>query len=208
MFPTTANSAKNLAAQLTESKIESSGVQAGKAFLKFDFKSGDFSFGRDGDDVTGETLVVNTYSIQHGWTLWVNGAPQKVSVPFTEYLPDPMPPQAGNEPTESRSFEARFLDDEETIVVFDTNSYGGRRGVDTLLNAIKSRALNGDSEYLFPKIELTSDSYKAKQGGTVYNPVFNIVGWLNAEGQEFTDTPKVEHKEEEAAPVTRRRRRA
>lgn len=205
MFPTTQNSALNLASMLAETKVVSSENTGGKAYLKFDFKTGDYVFGRDAEDVTGETIVVNTYSIQHGWTLWVNGSPQKVSAPFNQMLPTPMAAQQGNEPTESRSFEARFQDDEDTILLFDTNSYGGRKGVDSLLNQIKSRALNGESEFLFPVIKLESESYKAKQGSTVHNPIFKIVGWVNADGVEFEETKQIESSDNAETPVRRRR---
>ncbi len=203
MFPTTQNSATNLVGMLAEAQVQTSSA-GGKAFLKFDFKSGDFAFGRDLEDITGETIVVNTYSIQHGWTLWVNGSPQKVSAPFNEALPTPMEAQGGNSASESRSFEARFEDDAETILVFDSNSHGGRSGVDSLLNAIKARAVSGETDFLFPKIKLESTSYKAKQGSTVYNPKFNIVGWVNAEGVTSEDKPEAVE-DAEATPVRRRR---
>jgi len=206
MFPTTANSATNLASMLAETKVTESTNAAGKAFMKFDFKSGDFAFGRDGEDITGETIVINTYSIQHGWTLWVNGSPKKVSAPFNEELPEPMPSVDGNDPTESRSFEARFEDDPDTILVFDSNSHGGRTGVNKVLEQIRARAISGETEYLFPRVKLDSDSYKAKQGATVHNPIFTVVGWINAEGTEQVSTAKLEEVQDDAAPVRRRRK--
>jgi len=205
MFPTAQNSATSLAAALTESKVQETTSNAGKAFLKFDFKSGDFTFGRDAVDVTDEEICINTYSIQHGWVLWVNGSAQKEMVPFNQSLPAPMPAQQGNEPSEARGFEARFLDDEDTIIVFESNSYGGRQGVDTLLNAVKGRALSGEETFLFPIVKLTSTSYKAKQGNTIHNPKFEIVGWVDAEGNRQTETAQLEDTTTEEAPVRRRR---
>ena len=206
MFPTTTNSATNLAEMLAETKVSESNNATGKAFMKFDFKSGDFSFGRDAEDITGETIVINTYSIQHGWTLWVNGSPKKVSAPFNAELPEPMPSVDGNDPTESRSFEARFEDDPDTILVFDSNSHGGRTGVNKVLDQIKARAMSGEGEYLFPRVKLDSDSYKAKQGATVHNPVFTIVGWINAAGTEQDVVEKIETEQDDASPVRRRRK--
>jgi hypothetical protein len=206
MFPTTQNSATSLAGMLAETKVQAATNNAGKAYLKFDFKTGGFSFGRELEDVTNETIIVNTHSIQHGWTLWVNGSPQKVSAAFNQELPAPMESAGGNDPSESRSFEARFEDDEDTILVFDSNSYGGRSGVDSLLNEIKARASSGETEYLFPKIKLESSNYKAKQGSTVYNPNFTVVGWVNMDGDLAVETAKIAVEEvEESAPVRRRR---
>lgn len=206
MFPTTNNSSTNLASMLAETKVAESNTSQGKAFLKFDFKSGDFSYGRDAEEITGETIVINTYSIQHGWTLWANGTPKKVSAPFNAELPEPMAPVDGNSPTESRSFEACFQDDPDTILVFDSNSHGGRTGVNKVLDQIKARAVSGEGEYLFPKVKLSSDSYKAKQGATVHNPVFKIVGWLNLDGEEQSSTAKLEDNLDDS--MVRRRRKA
>jgi len=206
MFPTTNNSSTNLASMLAETKVAESNTSQGKAFLKFDFKSGDFAYGRDAEEITGETIVINTYSIQHGWTLWANGAPKKVSAPFNAELPEPMAPIDGNSPTESRSFEACFQDDPDTILVFDSNSHGGRTGVNKVLDQIKARAVSGEGEYLFPKVKLSSDSYKAKQGATVHNPVFKIVGWLNLDGEEQSSTAKLEDNLDDS--MIRRRRKA
>ena len=206
MFPTTNNSSTNLASMLAETKVAESNTSQGKAFLKFDFKSGDFSYGRDAEEITGETIVINTYSIQHGWTLWANGTPKKVSAPFNAELPEPMAPVDGNSPTESRSFEACFQDDPDTILVFDSNSHGGRTGVNKVLDQIKARAVSGEGEYLFPKVKLSSDSYKAKQGATVHNPVFKIVGWLNLDGEEQSSTAKLEDNLDDS--MIRRRRKA
>ena len=86
-------------------------------------------------------------------------------------------------PSEARCFEARLLED-DGILVFDTNSYGGRQGVDDLLNQITERAARGESEYLFPQVRLDSNSYTAKTGNVVFNPKFFITGWVNAEGEK------------------------
>ena len=207
MFLTTQQSATNLAAALVDSKVNSSGASAGKAFMKFAFQTGGFSFGRDQIDISGEAIVINTYSIQHGWTLWVNSSPQKELVPFSQDLPFPMEAQQGNTPTEARAFEARFADDEDTILVFETNSYGGRSGVDKLLNEIRGRALKGETEYLFPKVKLNSTSYKSKQGSTIHNPIFEVVEWVNGQGEPQEVVEAIQDNSPEAeAPTTRRRR--
>jgi len=206
MFPTTTTSATNLVSMLADTKVAESNTSHGKAFLKFDFKSGDFAFGREAEDITGETIVINTYSIQHGWTLWANGTPKKISAPFNAELPEPMPSVDGNSPTESRSFEACFQDDPDTILVFDSNSHGGRTGVNKVLDQIKARAISGESEYLFPEVKLESESYKSKQGSTIHNPVFKIVGWLNLDGKAQEVAAKLEDTQDEATPVRRRRK--
>lgn len=210
MFPTVQNSIGSLSDALTHSKVNTTSSAGGKAFMKFDFKSGDFTFGRDAEEITGDEIVVNSYSFQHGWMLWVNSQPSKEMRSFTEDMPPAMPAVEGNQPSEARSFEARFEDDAETILSFETNSYGGRSGCDALLKAVTERAGQGETEYLFPVVTLDSESYKAKQGATIHNPMFNVVGWVNAEGErQEAEAPKLEQQAEETEEQpTRRRRRA
>src|SRR5690554_1716822 len=168
MFPTTQSTITDLSSALAHSKIQNAGnSSAGKAFLKFNFKDGSFTFGRDQEDITGEEIVVNVATFAHGWTLWVNSQPQKVMRSFVEPLPDPMPAVDGNQPSESRGFEARFPEeDDDTILVFETNSFGGRKGADKLLTEVSVRSASGEAEYLYPVVRLTSESYKRSEEHT------------------------------------------
>ena len=82
---------------------------------------------------------------------------------------------------------------------------------DEKLSEIKAKAVSG-SAYLYPAVELTSDSYvHKKRGNTIYNPVFTVVGWTNENGEYEEDTAKLEvdkteATEEKEAPKRRRRR--
>lgn len=211
MFPTTQSSITDLSSALAQSKVHhADNSSAGKAFLKFNFKDGSFTFGRDQEEITGEEIVVNVATFAHGWTLWVNGQPQKVMRSFVEQLPEPMPSVDGNQPSESRGFEARFPEaDDDTILVYETNSFGGRKGADKLLTEVSIRSASGEAEYLYPVVRLTSENYKSKQGSTIHNPVFEVVGWMNQDGVRQGETARVEAPEsepEEETPVRRRRR--
>lgn len=215
MFPTTSNSVTDLQSALKQSQVQETAGEGGKAFLKFGFQTGSFEFGRDKEDITGEQIVINIASFRHGWTMWVNKSPKKVQASFTDPLPMPPAAEAGNEPTESRGFEAAFLDeDDDTIITFETNSFGGRKGADNVLTAVKTRASSGEANFLFPVVELTSESYQSKQGSTIHNPVFKIVDWMDQEGNMESATAKIaapveeESAEVEEAQPKRRRKRA
>lgn len=211
MFPTTSTKITDLSSALKQSKVQQTTSSAGKAFIRFDFKTGEFFYGRDQEEITGEQIVVNTASFSHGWVLWVGGQAQKVMRSFVEPLPEPMPAVGHDQPTEARGFEARFEDDEETILVFESNSYGGRKGCDSLLAAITMKSSSGEEDFLFPVVKLESESYKAKQGGTIHNPVFKVVDWMNAEGElESTNGTKkiASESEPEEEEGSRRRRRS
>lgn len=208
MFPTVQVNSKDLATKLQNSRVQSNAQSAaGRAFIKFDFKTGDFFFGRDADCISGEEIVVNTASIAHGWVLWHNGTANKVYKSFADDLPEPMPSMGDDDPTEARAFEARFQDDPDTVLMFETNSYGGRKGVDTLLSELTAQSLK-NPEYLFPVVRLESENYKAKQGGIIHNPIFTVTGWMNAAGDMLGDVKAIEEEVEEEAPKLRSRRRA
>lgn len=207
MFPTTNASITDVSSALAHSKVNENVSNGAKAFIRFDFKTGAFSFGRENEEITGDEVIVNTTSFSHGWVLWVNGTPSKVMRSFVEDIPEPMPNSpTGDAPAEARGFEARFEDDPNTVLMFETSSYGGRKGCDTLLNAIRARSAGGEKEYLFPVVKLESESYRSKQGSTIHNPQFTIVGWVNQEGVREEVVQRIEEQAEE--PVVRRRRNA
>lgn len=215
MFPTTQNNITNLKTALQNSKVHETTNGSGKAFIRFDFSDGTFTYGREQEEITGDTIVINSYSFQHGWILWHNRQAEKVMRSFVEELPEALAPKGNDQPAEARAFEARFEDDPETILVFETNSYGGRSGVDSLIRAISLKSAQGEENFLFPVVELDSSSYESKQGRTIFNPIFKIVGWMNEAGemeqaqQAIESQPEPEPEpEQEEAPAPKRRRRA
>lgn len=176
----------DLAAAIVGNKVNTQGPTGGiGGFLKFDFESGSYSYGRDGDDVTDDSILINTRTISHGWTLWADGKVQKSYAPFTQDLPAPMLPVAGKQPSESRAFQGNFWDEGAPgpALTFETNSYGGRQAVNRLIEQIAAQAVK-DPVHLFPLVKLKSEFYVAKAyGRVIHNPVFEIVGWADADGK-------------------------
>ena len=182
-FPTVMNPS-DLSTALAGSQVQATTGLVGMSFLKMDFESGDWMLGQDADDVTDELVLVNTTTIQHGWVLWSGGRPAKNLVGFTQGLPMPMESIGEDHPSEARAFQGALVDDGE-MLAFETSSYGGRKGVDTLLGKVKAHATEG-SQHLYPKVRLTSESYpnKKRGGKLVFNPIFEIVAWCDQEGKE------------------------
>ena len=212
-FPTVMNPA-DLSTALAQSQVRETTGLAGFSFLKMDFESGEWLLGQNADVeiVSGELVLVNSTTIQHGWILWSGGGrPNKTFTAFDQPLPQPMDSIGDDHPSEARSFQGALIDDGEPLA-FDTNSYGGRKGVDVLLGKIKAHSAEG-SKFLFPKVKLTSESYEnQKRGGKLtYNPVFEIVAWCDDEGNEEGEAPaQVEAKPEvevSAEPKKRQRRK-
>lgn len=221
-LPTVSTSASALREAFGQSKVQETTGGIG-GYIKFHYETGEFSFGRDQEEVSGDTVLVNVSTFCHGWVLWhpVDGA-NKNLVPFTQELPEPMPNVVHKgktvEPSQGRAFQGMFMDGDEATdaFTFETNSYGGRQAVDALLVAVKARAAEGKDD-LFPLVTLDSTSYENKSyNKTIHNPVFTIVGWRTWEGVEAADAnePKkleadapAEEKAAEEAPKPKRRRR-
>lgn len=214
-FPTVANTISNLSQALqNEVKVKPTEDKSGQAFIKFDYKRGEFFYGRDAVEITQDEIIVNTDTLAHGWILWHQGKAEKELVSVFAPLPEAMESKDEDHPSEARGFMAAFPDDADTKLVFESNSYGGRKGVDALLNSIRAKSMEGETEYLYPVVKLTSESYKHPKG-LVHNPIFEVVGWVNRDLQrqgeavkQVESKPEAEPEVEAAAPVRRRRRKA
>ena len=209
-FPSVMN-ATDLSTALAGSQVQETTGLAGFSFLKMDFESGEWLLGQDAEVVTDELVLVNTTTIQHGWILWSGGRPEKLFVGFSQPLPMAMASIGDDHPSEGRSFQGALSDDGE-MLAFDTNSYGGRKGVDVLLGQIKAHAAEG-SQHLYPLVKLTAESYSNKKRGgkMTYNPLFEVVAWCDDKGvKEEGAAQMVENKTEaviEEAPQIKRRKR-
>jgi hypothetical protein len=187
-FPSVMNPT-DLSTALAQSQVQETTGLAGFSFLKIDFETGEWFLGQDAEIVSDELVLVNTTTIQHGWILWSGGRPNKSFVGFSQPLPQPMEAIGDDHPSEARSFQGALIDDGEPLA-FDTNSYGGRKGIDVLLGKIKAHSAEG-SKHLFPKVKLTSESYanKKRGGKLTFNPVFEIVAWCDTDGNEEGEAP-------------------
>ena len=177
-------------------------------FLKIDFNTGIWTSGQDSDDVTGQEVIICTPTIRHGWILWSGGRPKKRWAKFTEPLPmriEPVTSAQGqlDEPSEARGLEAAFTED-GTQVTLDTNSYGGRKAIDTILSMIRVEATNG-GQFLYPVVTLSNESYPGKgmrAGKDNFNPVFKFVAWADENGNRKDEIAEV------AAPVAKVQKRS
>lgn len=190
------------------------GDSAGKMFLRFDFQTGKWTCGKEQHNVTGIEALVNTASIGHGWTMWVAGTPKKAIVPFDQPMPTAMPPEGQVYPQEARVLAGAFTDGSGEFV-FETNSLGGRNGVDAIIKQVILRAQQGHETFLYPVVELGSGSYTHKtHGRVIHTPKFEILDWADINGVRenqnmitgaVADEDEYEEEEVEQAPVRRRR---
>jgi hypothetical protein len=174
----------------------------GVPFLSFDSKrTGEWLFGVDKEPCTGEVFSLDLTSLKHGWIQWHQKKANRRMAPINAELPEPQDPieytdskgrAQVDEANEGRSFEGSFADG--TRFLFETNSFGGRKAVDSVLQQLFVRAAQ-NSPYLFPQIELASESYEHKEWGKLWNPQLTIAAWFDENGEPEHGAAKL------AAPV-------
>lgn len=170
----------------------------GVPFLSFDSKrTGEWLFGVEKEPCTGEVFALDLTSLKHGWILWHQKKANRRLVPINAPLPEPQDdihytdskgkPQVDS-PNEGRALEGSFEDG--TRFLFETNSYGGRKAVDSVLQQLFTRANQG-TPFLFPQIALESESYDHKEYGKLWNPVLTVTAWFDENGNEESVTAQL-----------------
>lgn len=204
----------------------------GVAFLKMG-KSGIWVYGADEMEIEEESLwAVNPASFKTGYIAWEQGntAGGPVGEEMRSITEDPLvstdlPHLDGAKWNQQIGFQVACINGEDagTQAVFKSSSKGARGAFDDLLQQLMTHyKANPGADKVVPVIELLVDSYKHKEYGKIYKPVFKIVEWATMEGVMQTDEPEdepepaVEPKaakvkatpKKEASPRKRRRRAA
>ena len=200
-FPTVQANISDLKQSLATSEVDAGGSGAQMSFLSFAARRNAWEYGRDKEDVSGQILHINAASFVHGWVLWSQRKCTKVMASIMEPMPQqPEPKQKPNGqldyPSEGRGFQGKWEDSDE-IVSFESGTLGGKNAVNKVIAEVKRKAVAG-SDYIFPKVELNSYSYTNNNGDEVFSPVLDIVGWTDQDGNEETNTPKLEPRSRKA----------
>ena len=219
-MPVVQRSASVARDMLTQNRVQQTpGGDMG--FLKFDSKrTGEWLFGAAGESVQGDIFALDLESLKHGWVLWHAKKPNRRMVAINQDLPEPQEPihytDAKGKPQTDEANEARSIEgwfDDGTKFQLEISTYGGRKAIDGLFAELFSRAAAG-SDFIFPQVKLTSDSYDHASYGLVYTPVMEVVAWFDDQGnQEQDEAPKLEAvpepepEPEDPAPAPRRQRR-
>ncbi len=147
-------------------------------------KDGKWVWGAEENDVKdSDRWVVNPDSISLGFIAWAGG--QVVGEQMAS-LVDPTPIDQGNlPPVEGDGWQPQVAVQlknpvTDTEVIFKTSSQGGREAVSVLCTALVEQAATNPAAPL-PVVRLTNDSYKHKDYGKIYKPVFDIVDWTDAD---------------------------
>lgn len=175
----------------------------GRSLLKLDKRDGVWVFGAEAIQVEEEAVIaIDPNSFKHGVIAWDDGKP---AGEFMAPVWEPKPAAPVGTPfkfDDQLSFEAVISNGEDkgTELIFKTTSLGGLEGIRKLGKEILSRL---DQEDIVPLVRLAVDSYRHKQYGKIYKPVFNVASWATPAGAVTEPVAPVEE-----APATRRRRPA
>lgn len=179
------------------------GLMGGQALLRLT-KVGQWVLGQESEAVhEGQQFIVNPVSVQTGYVAWWQGGIEgEVMQPLSMGPVDPDklgPVNSGGIPPGGKAPSGRGWEDQVSVnlasfdgmqVVYRTNSLGGRRAILDLAGKI-AYGYQENPKRFYPVIELSSDSYqhKNKEYGTIYNPILNIVAWLDENGKPVSDVP-------------------
>ena len=214
----------NMAAALTHS-AGVAGSGGSDQYMKMT-RGGEFEFGVDGTIPEEDSLwAINPNGCLHGWVAWGNSTHDnegtnvgEMMVPATQPMPSEADlPDVKGDWSKATALQLRCTngEDEGVQVLYKANSVGGRKAYAATLQAIVGK-ISAEDEACVPLVSLESDSYKHAKYGTIYNPIFNIQGWITMEGEKAAEpaaaiegAPAKEEPtaEEEPAPEPTKRRR-
>lgn len=191
----------NRAPQKVEKSVEAfkafshTQIGSGRALLKLR-KTGEWVFGVDSEELKkGTQLYANPLSFSSGYVAWHKGQVEnEVMQPIIDGPVDPSrlkEVQAKKGWEDQSSIDLLLPDDNQPVqLVYKTSSIGGLRMLIGLAGEFAVAQME-NPERTYAVIELGADSYEHKEYGTVYTPEFNIVGWLDADGNKITNRKKL-----------------
>ena len=166
--------------------------QSGTSFLHFDGNTGDWKLNKEPVDAASlGRIIIPPDAIFEGMVEWANQRPlQKThrpllgvehKEPMSEHLlPRPLSPaayrQQSDGPRYVLGFTGKMMDD-GTKLQFEHSSRGATQAVNTLARLV-TQAMAAFGEIVHPVIELGVSSYVNYLGKTVFDPQFNVVGYI------------------------------
>jgi hypothetical protein len=183
------NSTQNL--QRAAAAMPGSGI-AGAVYLSFDGTTGVYKLNKEPVDPKGlGRILVPQHGLFEGFIEWAGGSPlQKIQrqllgvhydEPMSEQLlPKPLSPNAYKKETDGPSYMFGFVGfmlDDGANVVYEHSSQGAKKAVNALATAA-TQALVAFGEMVHPVIELDSRSYVNNHRKTIYDPKFDVIGYV------------------------------
>lgn len=172
------------------------GGGAGKAFMKFDGNTGDYSYGADDEELPlGTRLAMNPRSYQRGYVIWVDGevvyeemTPLGTPQPTKNSLPDHGPYGEDDGPVEQYVIDFKMIDEPHVEMIFQANNSSKRRALAALLKDFGNLFRTHPGQVPIVEIderEFETTGGKDKDGKTSkrkyrkHAPSFKIVDWMD-----------------------------
>ena len=128
-----------------------------------------------------------------------------VTQPLPEIGPAPAGADKGWETQVGFSLKCVNGEDAGLEARYTVTSVGGKRAVQGLAAAIAAQ-VEANPDLPVPVVRLKKEHYQHKKWGRVHNPIFEIVGWVNLDGNGANAAAAETPAADEAAPGRRRRR--
>ena len=193
----------------------------GKGILRMLQEADGWVFGQEDNALPlGTEVAINPLSIKHGYTCWTDRAKGEgknenlgerlyglsEQVPAMHELEKMEDPKTGAPCAwkDALTMDMKVLDGKHanTEIVYKPTSVGGMNASRTIIDAIFDK-LAEETPFVCPIVKLDQDNYKHASYGKTYVPKFEVVGWMDLEGNEEgadADEPKAVAKAEEAEP--------
>jgi hypothetical protein len=182
----------NLTGLSTSLKKMARTASTASAFLKME-KTGDWVFGVNAEEVPEDMeLAVHPGLFGHGYVAWEadNGGTKlgEVMGPLNEELPATGPVPDGADGWQFQLGLGLMAVEDRTPMIFRTTSVGGKRAIAAIGGEIAAKLDEGDAQCV-PIVTLSSESYKHKKYGKIFNPIITATRWV---GMEFFAEPVAE----------------
>jgi hypothetical protein len=209
--------------------VAAMGNTEGGQYAKLDSNTGAIIYGVDDTEVEeGSEWAVDPTSFEHGWVAWGDKSHGNAGKHLGEVLVSvrqPLPSrddldvvQSDNGWQEVVSLRLQCVsgEDVDTVVIFKTNSHGGKQNHANIMKQVVVKITEGDLACV-PVVSLASSSYIHKAYGTIHKPEFTVVRWTTMDDPGEPDPkpepepepePELPIAAEEPAPRRRRRKAA
>lgn len=193
----------------------------GKGILRMLQEADGWVFGQEDNALPlGTEVAINPLSIRHGYTCWTDRAKGEgknenlgerlyglsEQVPAMHELEKMEDPKTGAPCAwkDALTMDMKILDGKHANaeIVYKPTSVGGMNASRTIIDAVFDK-LAEETPFVCPIVKLDQDHYKHASYGKTYVPKFEVVGWMDLEGNEEgadADEPKAVAKAEEAEP--------
>src|SRR5262245_19395197 len=160
-------------------------------FLRFSGESGKWSCGKENTDVAGRRIIADVTDMLVGWQKFKDKRPVQYGggrIIDGHQLPprseldeqDEAKWRNSQDPWQVTYYLAAFDDETGQTLIFTTSSRGGK---DWLAGLQDEFAIHNDgrppTEWQWPRVELTSESYINSYGKKFYAPIFRVLEWCD-----------------------------